>query len=80
MSYNSLGKTGYYGAMVRKNCKELDTYEKLIVQVLADDNTWKTQADALNMIVNQGYQATRKLKGIENMIVQANKNKTNDGR
>lgn len=80
MSYNSLGKTGYYGAMVRKNCKELDTYEKLIVRVLADDNTWKTQADALNMIVNQGYQATRKLKGIENMIVQANKNKTNDGR
>lgn len=80
MQYNSLGKTGYYGAMVRRSCRELDTYEHLIEQVLTDDNSWNTQAEALNLIVNQGYQATRKLKGIENMIANAKNNKLADGR
>lgn len=80
MAYNSLGKTGYYGAMVRRSCKELETYEDLIVRVLTDDDTWQSQTDALNLIVNQGYQATRKLKGIENMIARANQNKLNDVR
>lgn len=80
MAYNSLGKTGYYGAMVRRSSKELETYEDLIVRVLTDHDAWKSQTDALNLIVNQGYQATRKLKGIENMIARANQNKLNDER
>lgn len=81
LSYSSFGKTGYYGAMVRQSCKKISNYGSLIERVLTDDDTWETTADALNILVKQGYQALRKYKGIDNVVAQARQNKlSNDGR
>ena len=81
LSYSSFGKTGYYGAMVRRSCKTINNYGSLIERVLTDDDTWETTADALDLLVNNGYQAIRKYKGIDNVVAQARRNKLpNDGR
>ena len=81
LSYSSFGKTGYYGAMVRRSCKTINNYGSLIERVLTDDDTWETTADALDVLVNSGYQAMRKYKGIDNVVAQARLNKLpNDGR
>ena len=81
LSYSSFGKTGYYGAMVRQSCKKISNYGSLIERVLTDDDTWETTADALDILVKQGYQALRKYKGIDNAVAQARQNKlSNDGR
>lgn len=77
---NSLGKTGFYGAMVRKKCKEIINYGSLIERVLTDDDTWTTSADALNLLVKRGYQAFKKYKGIDTVVERARKNKQMDGR
>ena len=81
LSYSSFGKTGYYGAMVRRSCKTINNYGSLIERVLTDDDTWKTTADALDVLVKYGYQALRKYKGIDNVVAQAKRNKLpDDGR
>lgn len=80
LSYNSLGKTGFYGAMVRRSCKEIGNYSSLIERVLTDDDTWTTSADALDLLVKRGYQVLRKYKGIENVVEKARQNKQADGR
>lgn len=81
LSYSSFGKTGYYGAMVRRSCKTINNYSSLIERVLTDDDTWETTADALDVLVNCGYQAMRKYKGIDNVVAQARRNKLpDDGR
>lgn len=77
--YNSFAKEGCYGAMVRAECAAISDYETLVERVLTDDSTWATQADALALLVKQGYQAQRKLKGIEYMVARAKANKMNDG-
>ncbi len=78
--YNSLGKTGFYGAMVRRNCKEIGNYSSLIERVLTDDDTWTTSADALDLLVKRGYQVLRKYKDIDNVVEKARQNKQADGR
>ncbi len=80
--YNSLGKTGFYGAMVRRSCKEIVNYGSLIEQVLTDDDTWTTSADALDLLVKRGYQVLRKYKGIDAIAKKARQNKqsSQDGR
>ena len=80
LSYNSLGKTGFYGAMVRKSCKEIGNYSSLIERVLTDDDTWTTSADALDLLVKCGYQVLRKYKGIDNVVEKARQNKQMNGR
>ena len=75
LSYSSFGKTGYYGAMVRRSCKTINNYGSLIEQVLTDDDTWVTTADALDMLVKRGYQAVRKYKGIDTAAAKAKQNK-----
>lgn len=75
LSYSSFGKNGFYGAMVRKSCKMINSYSSLIEQVLTDDGTWETPADALDILVKRGYQALRKYKEIDNVVAQARKNK-----
>jgi len=80
LSYNSLGKTGFYGAMVRRSCKEIGNYSSLIERVLTDDDTWITSADALDLLVKRGYQVLRKYKGIDNVVEKARQNKQKDGR
>lgn len=76
--YNSLGKTGYYGAMVRRSCKEIDCYGRLVERILTDDDTWTTESEALNMLVQKGLQAQRRLRGIDRRIAQARQNKLSD--
>lgn len=81
LSYSSFGKTGYYGAMVRRSCKSINNYGSLIERVLTDDDTWETTTDALDVLVKHGYQALRKYKGIDNVVAQARRNKLpDDGR
>ena len=78
LSYSSFGKGGFYGAMVRRSCKEINNYRALIERVLTDDDTWETTADALNLLVRHGYQAVRKYKGIDNVAANAKRNKIPD--
>ena len=80
LSYNSLGKTGFYGAMVRRSCKAISNYASLLERVLTDDGTWSTTEDALNLMVNQGYQAQRRFGGIDAIVEKARQNKLADGR
>lgn len=82
LSCSSFGKTGYYGAMVRRSCKTISNYGSLVERVLTDDDTWKTTAEALDVLVKHGYQALRKYKGIDTAAEKAKQNKllSNDGR
>lgn len=81
LCYVRLGKNGYYGAMVRRSCADIDSYEALIERVLTDDDSWQTAADALELLVRRKYQAQRRLKGIERVVARAKQNKlTRDGR
>lgn len=73
--YSSFGKTGYYGAMVRRSCETINNYASLIERVLTDDDTWETTSDALDVLVKHGYQALRKYKGIDTAMARAKQNK-----
>ena len=78
--YNSLGKTGYYGAMVKRSCEEIDCYSRLVERVLTDDDTWTTESEALDVLVQKGIQAQRRFRGIDQRVAQARQNKLSDGR
>lgn len=75
MLCNSLSKTGAYGAMVRRSRKDLDNYPRLVEEVLSHACDWNTSGDALELLVKRGYQANRKLKGIEDIVGRARKNR-----
>ena len=77
--YNSISKTGYYGAMVRRSCEEIDSYERLLERILTDDNTWSTETEALSLLVKDGYQARLRLNGIGQIVEKARQNKLTDG-
>lgn len=72
---NSLGKTGFYGAMVRNSCREIDDYNSLVERVLTDDDSWTTTKDALNLLVKRGYQALKKYRDIDTIVENARRNK-----
>lgn len=78
-SYKSIGKTGYYGAMVRRNCRAIENYNQLLVRFLTDDDTWKTVDDACDLIVKKGLQAEKNIGGIEKLVSQAKLNKLKKG-
>lgn len=78
--YNSLGKTGYYGAMVKRSCEEIDCYSRLVERVLTDDDTWTTESEALDVLVQKGLQAQRRFREIDQRVAQARQNKLSDGR
>lgn len=75
LSYNSLGKVGCYGAMVRRSCESIDCYDRLVERILTDDDTWTTEEEALDMLVRKGIQARRRLSGIDRRVAQARQNK-----
>lgn len=77
-SYKSIGKTGYYGAMVRRDCGTISNFRQLLVRVLTDDDTWKTVDDARELIVKRGYQALKDIGGIDKIVAQARENKLKD--
>ncbi len=79
VSYKSIGKTGYYGAMIRRDCETISNYEQLLVRFLTDDDTWHTVDDACELIVKKGLQAAKDIGGIEKIVSQAKKNKLEKG-
>ena len=74
--YKSIGKTGYYGAMVRRSAGII-SYEELVEHILTDSAGWNSRDDALDLLVSKGYQAVKKLKGIERIMERAKLNKLN---
>ena len=74
--YNSLGKSGYYGALVRRSCAEVDCYERLVERVLIQNQTWKTESEALDVLIEKGLQAQRRLKGIDQIVAKVKNYRT----
>ncbi len=69
----SIGKSGYYGAMVKRSCKEINNYNQLVARVLSDDTSWSNTDEALELLVNRGYQAQHRYNGIQEMVDQIKK-------
>ena len=63
-------KTGVYGAMVRKDA-DFQDYRALLVDVLSKSNALDSTKDALQYIVDKGYQQRRRYEGIEAVILEA---------
>lgn len=59
------------GAIVRRDCNISD-YRTLIVDVLTNNAGWKTKKDALQLLVDLGYQQRRSYSDIENVMLEAN--------
>lgn len=74
MLYNSIAKTGCYGAMVRRSAN-IKNYGELVERVLTDSDGWDTRDDALCMLVDNGYQAIRRFNGIDDIMERAKFNK-----
>ena len=61
--------------MIRKDGNDIDSYRTLLEHVLTDDDTWTTTADALELLVKQGYQVFRKYKDIDAVVEKVRQNK-----
>lgn len=70
LMHSSFIKTGVYGAMVRKDA-DFQDYRALLVDVLSKSNALDSTKDALQYIVDKGYQQRRRYEGIETVIQEA---------
>lgn len=70
LMHSSFIKTGVYGAMVRKDA-DFQDYRALLVDVLSKSNALGSTKDALQYIVDKGYQQRRRYEGIETVIQEA---------
>jgi len=68
--HSSFTKTGVYGAMVRMN-SDIQDYRSLLVDVLSRSDALNSPKEALQYIVDQGYQQRRRYEGIETLIQEA---------
>lgn len=68
--HSSFIKTGVYGAMVRKDA-DFQDYRALLVDVLSKSNALDSTKEALQYIVDKGYQQRRRYEGIEAVIQEA---------
>ncbi len=68
--HSSFIKTGVYGAMVRKDA-DISDYRSLLVDVLSKSNALDSTKEALQYIVDKGYQQRRRYEGIETVIQEA---------
>lgn len=68
--HSSFIKTGVYGAMVRKDA-DIPDYRYLLVDVLSKSNALDSTKEALQYIVDKGYQQRRRYEGIEAVIQEA---------
>lgn len=59
-----------YGAIVKRDSGILD-YRSLLVDVLANNRTWKSKADALEILVRDSYQQRRSYSDIEKVMQEA---------
>ena len=66
----SYSATDCCGAMVRQE-SDISDYRTLIVDVLAKNAGWKNQKDALQLLVDLGYQQRRSYSDIENVMQEA---------
>lgn len=60
----------YCGAIVRQD-SDITNYRTLIVDVLANNASWKNKKDALQLLVDLGYQRRRNYSDIENVMQEA---------
>lgn len=70
LMHSSFIKTGVYGAMVRKDA-DFQDYRALLVDVLSKSNALDSTKEALQYIVDKGYQQRRRYEGIEAVIQEA---------
>ena len=68
--HSSFSKTGVYGAMVRKDA-DFPDYRSLLVDVLSKSNALDSTKEALQYIVDKGYQQRKRYEGIETVIQEA---------
>lgn len=59
------------GAIVRRD-SGISDYRTLIVDVLSNNPSWKTKTDALQLLVDLGYQQRRTYSDIEKVMQEAN--------
>ncbi len=66
----SYGAADCCGAIVRRDTG-INEYRDLVVEILAENHSWTTQMDALQILVDEGYQMRRALSGIDKMMTDA---------
>lgn len=68
--HTAFAQTDVYGAMVKVD-SEFESYQDLIIDVLAKSNRLNNTKSALQYIVDRGYQQRLRLTGIEQMLKKA---------
>lgn len=69
LCYRSLSKSGYFGAIVRRGCG-IEEYKDLVEQILINSDGWTTTADALQLLVDGGYQEYYRYKRIDAIVAR----------
>lgn len=69
LCYRSLSKSGYFGAIVRRGCG-IEEYKDLVEQILINSDGWTTSADALQLLVDGGYQEYYRYKRIDAIVAR----------
>ena len=70
LMHASFSATDCCGAIVRKD-SGIPDYRSLLVEVLANNRTWKSKADALELLVRDAYQQRRSYSDIEKVMREA---------
>lgn len=70
LSHTSYTATESCGAIVRRQSEFMD-YRKIVVDVLAKVPGWNTRQEALQVLVDQGYQQRKSYSDIENAMKEA---------
>ncbi len=63
-------ENGVYGVVVRKGSAFAD-YREVVIDMLARSNEWSDVNNALDLIVEKGYQARRRWTGFEKVVQEA---------
>lgn len=66
----SVSNNSFYGVVVRRK-SEFQTYEQVIVDMLARSTEWKNENDALELLVAHGFQAQRRYANFSEVIRKA---------
>ena len=68
--HTSFSQNGVYGGMVR-NDSSIGDYSELITEALSNSDSLSSTKSALNYLLNNGYQATLRYNGIEQVVQKA---------
>lgn len=70
---SSIAAKGYYGIVVKKS-SPFTSYSDVVIDLLAHSSQgWTNIHSALELLVQEGCQARRKLEGIEQIVEEANR-------